>query len=73
VPDTWPSDDLWQDFEDSAPDTVATPPTTAQVRAVIAELMSVGRPVTGQTLADHYGVSLRTGRRYLRLAEGVAA
>jgi Mrp family chromosome partitioning ATPase len=72
APDTWPDADLWQDFADTAPDseadTVATPPTADQVRTVIDELASAGRPVTGQALADHYGVSPRTGRRYLAMA-----
>ncbi|MGW1801518.1 transfer protein spdA [Streptomyces sp. NPDC001984] len=68
LPDTWPTDDLWQDFADTAPDTVATPPTADQVRTVIDELTSAGRPVTGQALANHYGVSPRTGRRYLAMA-----
>jgi hypothetical protein len=77
LPDTWPTDDLWRDFADTAPDvepdTVTTPPKPDHVRAVIAELTSAGRPVTGQALADHYGVSARTGRRYLRVAEEAAA
>ncbi|MFD4648475.1 transfer protein spdA [Streptomyces sp. NPDC058441] len=69
LPDTWPDADLWTDFEDSAPDVEpVTPPKPEQVRAVIAELESAGRPVTGQSLADHYGVSPRTGRRYMALA-----
>jgi hypothetical protein len=69
VSDSWPPDDLWADFEDSAPDeTPVTPPKPDHVRAVIAEMTSAGRPVTGQAIADHYGVSPRTGRRYLSLA-----
>jgi hypothetical protein len=69
---SWPSDDLWADFADTAPgseaDTPVTPPKPDHVRTVIAELQSAGRPVTGQAIADHYGVSPRTGRRYLSLA-----
>ncbi|EFL40052.1 conserved hypothetical protein [Streptomyces griseoflavus Tu4000] len=76
LPDSWPDADLWQDFANTAPDseadTVATPPDPEQVRSLIAELGATrGRPVTGQMLADHYGVSPRTGRRYLAMA-GVA-
>lgn len=72
LPDTWPPDDLWADFADSAPDTVTTPPSADDVRAVTAELESKnGRSVTGQDLATHYGVSPRTGRRYLQMTEEV--
>lgn len=68
----WPSDDLWQDFADSAPDSVdmspVTPPSADDIRAAIAVLESGNdRPVTGRMLADHFGVSERTGRRYLAL------
>jgi len=64
--DSWPDDDLWADFEATEPaDSAATPPSPEDVRAVIAEL---GGQATGQQLARHYGVSDRTGRRYLKLA-----
>jgi hypothetical protein len=71
VPDSWPPNDLWADFEDSAPDSEeespATPPS-ADERAAVAVLESRhGRPVTGRMLADHFGVSERTGRRYLAM------
>ncbi|WP_437093887.1 transfer protein spdA [Streptomyces sp. enrichment culture] len=75
VRDSWPDDDLWRDFEATAPDSeadsVATPPKPDDIRVVIAALESEhGRPVTGQMIADHYGVSPRTGRRYMALAGG---
>lgn len=60
--ESWPDADLWQDFEAAS---VATPPTAEDVRAVIADM---GGRATGRMLADHYGVSERTGRRYLALA-----
>ncbi|MET7858809.1 transfer protein spdA [Streptomyces sp. NPDC005318] len=67
--DTWPDADLWADFEDTAPDAPqdepVTPPSAADVRTVIAEL---GGQATGAQLARYYGVSDRTGRRYLSLA-----
>jgi hypothetical protein len=70
VPDRWPDADLWADFNDSAPDTEpVTPPSAEDVRSVIAEL---GGQATGVQLAKHYGVSDRTGRRYLALAGGAA-
>ncbi|MCE7552785.1 transfer protein spdA [Streptomyces thermodiastaticus] len=74
VADSWPPDDLWADFEnteaDSAPDMpTATPPSAEDIRAAVAVLESrYGRPVTGRILADHFGVSERTGRRYLAMA-----
>ena len=69
----WPSDDLWQDFADTAPDSEdeppVTPPSPADIRAAVDVLASRhGRPVTGRMLADHFGVSERTGRRYLALS-----
>ncbi|MFJ1972391.1 hypothetical protein ACIO93_27330 [Streptomyces sp. NPDC087903] len=73
----WPDADLWQDFADTAPDSEAdaeeelpvTPPTAEDVRAALAVLGSRnGRPVTGRMVADHFGVSERTGRRYLAMA-----
>ncbi|MFD6818831.1 transfer protein spdA [Streptomyces sp. NPDC060085] len=69
----WPDADLWQDFEDSAPDSdeapVTTPPAPADIRAAMDVLASKhGRPVTGRMIADHYSVSERTGRRYMAMA-----
>ncbi|MFE9951932.1 transfer protein spdA [Streptomyces sp. NPDC005531] len=70
LPDRWPDTDLWQDFNEGVPDTdPVTPPSAADVRTVIAEL---GGQVTGAQLAAHYGVSDRTGRRYLSLASEAA-
>ncbi|MFE7954290.1 transfer protein spdA [Streptomyces sp. NPDC057413] len=72
--DWWPSAELWQDFENAEADSEAdadrtTPPSPADVRAAVAVLESrYGRPVTGRMLADHFGVSERTGRRYLAMA-----
>lgn len=68
----WPSEDLWQDFTGHAPDSEeeppATPPTAEDLRAAIDVLASRhGRPVTGTLLASHFGVSERTGRRYLAM------
>lgn len=68
-PDSWPDADLWADFADSEADSVTTPPSPEKVRAVIAEIEATHkRSATGQDLATHYGVSPRTGRRYLSLA-----
>ncbi|MDX3555325.1 transfer protein spdA [Streptomyces europaeiscabiei] len=68
----WPSDDLWADFVDSASDSeaapVASPPSVPDIRAAMAVLTSRHGHVNGQLLADHFGVSGRTGRRYLSLA-----
>ncbi|MER7809388.1 hypothetical protein [Streptomyces sp900116325] len=65
LPARWPDADLWADFEDSAPDTEpVTPPSAEDVRTVVAEL---GGQATGAQLARHYGVSDRTGRRYLAM------
>ncbi|MGW0814957.1 DUF2637 domain-containing protein [Streptomyces viridiviolaceus] len=68
----WPTGDLWQDFEDSAPDAEnevpVTPPSAEDIRAAVSVLASRhGRPVTGRMVADHFGVSERTGRRYLAM------
>jgi hypothetical protein len=64
--------------EDTGPGTGATvpapvvpgrrTPTADEVRAAVTVLAADGRTVTGQDLADHFGVSARTGRRYLSLA-----
>lgn len=62
LPDTWPTDDLWQDYDNTEP---VTPPSAEDVRRVIAGL---GGQATGAQLARHYGVSDRTGRRYMALA-----
>jgi hypothetical protein len=78
--DNWPPDDLWSDFEDSAPDSAdnpsaptpdtadSLPPTPDAIRAAIDRLSAGGRKVTGPMLAEQLGVSERTGRRYLALA-----
>ena len=68
--DSWPDADLWQDWADNAPDAEADstdgPPTDDDIRAAVTVLESRhGRPLTGQHVADHFGVSARTGRRYL--------
>lgn len=64
--------DLWRDFEssaDSEADTAVTPPAPADIRTAMDVIASAkGRPVTGAMLADHFGVSERTGRRYLSMA-----
>ncbi|MGW1187524.1 transfer protein spdA [Streptomyces sp. NPDC002559] len=71
--DSWPGDDLWQDFEaadapDSEADSPVTPPSAEDIRAAVKVLESRhGRPVTGALVADHFGVSERTGRRYLSM------
>jgi hypothetical protein len=69
------ADAYWQDFEETADmvpdsaDTAVTPPRVADIRAAMDVIASAnGRPVTGPMLADHFGVSARTGRRYLALA-----
>ncbi len=61
--ESWPDADLWADFDTAAEP--VTPPSAEDVRSVITEL---GGQVTGAQLAVHYGVSDRTGRRYLALA-----
>jgi MFS family permease len=73
VADNWPPDDLWVDFEDSAPDVAESvadkPPVTADVvHSAVSALTAKGVRVTGRALADHFGVSERTGRRYLAMA-----
>jgi hypothetical protein len=83
VADNWPPDDLWVDFahaeadsaerladnDRSTPDTAdSLPPTPDAIRAAIDRLSAGGRKVTGPMLAAHYGVSARTGRRYMALA-----
>jgi hypothetical protein len=70
------ADEYWQDFAASEPesadtdaDSVSIPPTPADIKAAMDVIASAkGRPVTGAMLAEHYGVSDRTGRRYLALA-----
>jgi hypothetical protein len=66
-------DDLWQDFEDSAPDVAESVadndrPTPDDVRSAVSALAASGVRVTGAALARHFGVSERTGRRYLAMA-----
>jgi len=69
--DWWPSADLWQDFTDSGAEADRpTPPSPADVRAAVAVLESKHGRVTGRMLAEHFGVSERTGRRYLSMAGG---
>ncbi|MFJ2568567.1 transfer protein spdA [Streptomyces sp. NPDC087568] len=73
LPDSWPDADLWKDFEaaetpDSEADSPVTPPSAEDIRAAVKVLESRhGRPVTGALVADHFGVSERTGRRYLAM------
>ncbi|MET9647967.1 hypothetical protein AB0K71_28430 [Streptomyces syringium] len=43
-------------------------PDAATVRAAMAVLTARGVPVTGRTVANHFGVAERTGRRYLKMA-----
>ncbi|MGW6900755.1 transfer protein spdA [Streptomyces sp. NPDC054919] len=63
----WPDADLWQDFDtDAEADSADGPPSPEDIRAAVKVLESRhGRPLTGQIVADHFGVSARTGRRYL--------
>lgn len=56
----------WPEMTERAP---ITPPSPEVIRAAITALSADGRRVTGQMLADHFGVSERTGRRYLSMAE----
>ncbi|MEU5424253.1 hypothetical protein AB0H73_01400 [Streptomyces olivoreticuli] len=42
-------------------------PDPDEVKKVVAALRSSGEPVTGDTVGTHFGVSARTGRRYLGL------
>ncbi|MFF3447666.1 transfer protein spdA [Streptomyces sp. NPDC002667] len=76
LPDSVIPDDLWQDFEDSAPDVVESVadsdrPTPDTIRSAMSALAASGTRVTGSALARHFGVSERTGRRYLAMAGGV--
>ncbi|MFK0282571.1 transfer protein spdA [Streptomyces sp. NPDC090499] len=73
LPESVIPDDLWQDFEDSAPDVAESvadngPATPDSIRAAVATLSAAGQRVTGAALARHFGVSERTGRRYLAMA-----
>ncbi|MEU2867730.1 hypothetical protein ABZ769_00765 [Streptomyces olivoreticuli] len=43
-------------------------PGPDEVKKVVAALESSGEPVTGDTVGTHFGVSARTGRRYLGMA-----
>ncbi|MFJ7095461.1 transfer protein spdA [Streptomyces mirabilis] len=62
-------DDLWQDFEDSAPDAADNDrPNPDTIRSAVAALSAAGQRVTGASIARHFGVSERTGRRYLAMA-----
>ncbi|MFF4147374.1 hypothetical protein [Streptomyces sp. NPDC001698] len=59
-----------EDTVATLPDTLAaradTSPSLEDIQAAVRVLASRhGRPVTGALLADHFGVSARTGRRYL--------
>lgn len=71
------ADEFWNDFEDAAddsPEAISTPPSVADINAAIEVLASVhGRPVTGEMMGQHFGVSARSGRRYLSLATVSAA
>ncbi|MDF4250094.1 hypothetical protein [Streptomyces sp. WMMB303] len=78
--DTWSIADLLATFPATEADTamgdlgqVATGadngrPDADTIRAAIAVLSASGRTVTGEDLAAHFGVSARTGRRYLSKA-----
>ncbi|MFF0131346.1 transfer protein spdA [Streptomyces mirabilis] len=70
VADNWPPGDLWADFEDSAPDMAADNdrPTPDEIRSAVSSLADSGVRVTGASVARHFGVSERTGRRYLAMA-----
>ncbi|MET8433414.1 hypothetical protein ABZV61_11535 [Streptomyces sp900116325] len=73
VADNWPPDDLWTDFEDSAPDVAENVadryrPTPDTIRSAVAALTATGQQVTGAALARHFEVSERTGRRWLSMA-----
>ncbi|MFF4306805.1 transfer protein spdA [Streptomyces sp. NPDC001601] len=62
-------DDLWQDFECSAPDVADNDrPTPDDIRSAVTALAASGDRVTGASIARHFGVSERTGRRYLAMA-----
>ncbi|MFF4316009.1 transfer protein spdA [Streptomyces sp. NPDC001507] len=69
LPESVIPDDLWQDFEDSAPDVADNDrPTPDDVRSAVSTLAASGVRVTGASIARHFGVSERTGRRYLAMA-----
>ncbi|MEU9652626.1 hypothetical protein AB0E00_27440 [Streptomyces sp. NPDC048110] len=59
---------VWPDSEETARRAPVTPPSPEVIRTAIAALSTHGRKVTGPMLADHFGVSERTGRRYLAMA-----
>lgn len=54
---------------DSEPE--AKRPSVADIKAAMAVLADRHGKVTGQHVADHFGVSARTGRRYMAMAEPV--
>lgn len=74
------AEDFWNDFEDSAddsPESISTPPSVEDINAAIEVLASVHgrpvagemrRPVAGEMIGQHFGVSARSGRRYLSMA-----
>ncbi|MFC7814328.1 hypothetical protein ACFUTR_06705 [Streptomyces sp. NPDC057367] len=68
---------VWPDTEETPSVTTGrgpvTPPSPEVIRTAIAALSTHGRKVTGPMLADHFGVSERTGRRYLAMAAEVSA
>jgi hypothetical protein len=43
-------------------------PNADAIRSAVAALSAEGKRVTGAAIARHFGVSERTGRRYLAMA-----
>lgn len=76
LPESVIPDDLWQDFESSAPEVTEgvadnDRPTPDTIRSAVSALTASGTRVTGSALARHFGVSERTGRRYLAMAGAI--
>ncbi|MBR7828999.1 hypothetical protein KDK95_22010 [Actinospica sp. MGRD01-02] len=63
-------DEVWSAFDDAAKRPAPAEPVRPDVSALrdaFRALSADGR-VTGKAMADHFGVSERTGRRYLAMA-----
>nr|WP_234329763.1 DUF2637 domain-containing protein [Streptomyces viridochromogenes] len=55
-----------EDSEEEVPVyTISSKPTLAEIDAAIQDIRKEGRPLSGGRLAKYFGVSGRTGRRYL--------
>ncbi|MCX4572317.1 DUF2637 domain-containing protein [Streptomyces sp. NBC_01571] len=53
------------DEEETAVFTITTKPTMADIQAAVSDIDREGTPLSGKALASYFGVSDRSGRRYL--------